>query len=320
MEYNEAACTQYAFFIPTSWISNNCGGVTSVTAWRSHVGVMLQDQKCDFELSDSLIVDCDIGFDGNYQFSRETRHVSEYVVNTVFVGKSLAVGACPAVRVMGFVVPSFTWDRKIMAWTMPTPFICIYCGNTLPWESHFTQAGGPFVDVFMENATFSDFSCPSSFALTMHPDEMDLTVPVRGTGFRWSRVPAAQRIWLGTGQRPQFIDLDGTLLGAAAKGMHLLGPGAAPYNIPSCTVDAASGGFLCPVQYGRAQLVNVDMANHNAASRMIGSTLLVITDPSSVNPSGSNKSLWQEKDIKDGPCINGCAAPARCMPGRPSPT
>ncbi len=234
---NEAVGANVGFLIrPTS----GCVLVTDLTAWKcSHIGILVLEAGNALRVANSMVADSHIGLSMRFAGRSKSLMWNE-VINTTFVGTSLASTcnasfACRAMTIddklgsncssmfrsfrrVGFVVPQYVSDAALLPGDPDGPF---YAGGwmqfALPWDKHFGPSAGPYSASRLINTRFVNFNqseCgQASFAISMNPGEYDLTVPVFATNVTWSEVDQSSKIWLGSGPRPLFNDLDGSLLG-----------------------------------------------------------------------------------------------------------
>jgi hypothetical protein len=287
MADNEAVGANVGFFIrPTS----GCVLVTDLTVWKSsHIGILVLDAGNALRVANSMVADSHIGLSMRFSGTSKSLMWNE-VINTTFVGTSLASTCnasltCRAITMddklgvqcnsvfrsfhrVGYVVPQYVGDNAIENGDSDALF---YAGgwmhSALPWGRHFGPSAGPYSASRLLNSRFVNFhqnECNlKSFAISMNPGEFDLTVPVFANNVTWSDVDQSSKIWLGSGRRPLFNDLDGSLLGNGPDSQLMTEAMAAEMSVcaPSIAWKTSTGSpaFLCrSLRIRSASLQNVD--------------------------------------------------------------
>jgi hypothetical protein len=339
MADNEAVGANVGFLIrPTS----GCVLVTDLTAWKSsHIGILVLDAGSALRVANSMVADSHIGLSMRFSGTSKSLMWNE-VINTTFVGTSLA-STCDAsltcrtmtlddklgvhcnsmfrsFRRVGFVVPQYVSDVAIENGDSDGPF---YAGGwmcaALPWDKHFgpsagQERGGPYSASRLINTQFVNFhqsECSlASLAISMNPGEFDLTVPVYASKVTWSGVDQSSRIWLGSGPRPLFYDLDGSLLGNGPDSQLMTEAMAAEMSMctPSIAWNTSSGSpaYLCrSLRIRSASLQNVDRTTSSSGN--------VMSELSIIRKSSNDRTTIHGHDIECGlsiACLHGNAARA----------
>jgi hypothetical protein len=318
---NEAVGANVGFFIrPTS----GCVLVTDVTVWKSsHIGILVLDAGSALRVANSMVADSHIGLSMRFVGKSKSLMWNE-VIDTTFVGTSLASTcsaslSCRAMtlddqlgvrcnsvfrsfRRVGFVVPQYVLDIALLPGDSDGPF---YAGGwllkALPWDKHFGPSGGPYAASRLINTRFVNFhqsDCSqASLAISMNPGEMDLTVPVFAQNVTWSGVDQSSKIWLGSGRRPLFNDLDGSLLGNVPDSLLMTEATAADMSLcaPSIAWNTSSGSpaYLCQnLRIRSASLQNVD--------RTVSLTSNVMSELSVIRKSSNDRTTVYGNDIDCG--------------------
>jgi hypothetical protein len=342
MADNEAVGANVGFLIrPTS----GCVLVTGLTAWKSsHIGILVLDAGNAFRVANSMVSDSHIGLSMRFNGMSNSLMWNE-VINTTFVGSSLASTCnasltCRAItlddklgvhcnsmfssfRRVGFVVPQYVSDNAFgtvdgVFLKGPVDAAPFFAGGwmhaALPWDKRFgssagQEGGGPYSASRLINTQFVNFyqsECSlASVAISMNPGEFDLTVPVFANNITWSGVDQSSKIWLGSGPRPLFYDLDGSLLGNGPDSQLMTEAMAAEMSLctPSVTWKTPSGSpaYVCrSLRIRSAALQNVD--------RTTSSSVNVMSELSIIRKSSNDRTTVHGNDIS-------CGLSLKCLQG-----
>jgi hypothetical protein len=311
MADNEAAGVMTGVNVLPRGTPSRCILVTGFTVWKAaHMGIYPSSiRNNDIRVTNSVLADNHMAF---FPFLSHygTTPISALLQNVTIVGTSPASATCaqsslcrtvgnwnkfgtmcdsavgPSSRRVGVVIPIINNDAKTKTFESENTWIgqTDWFGCALKWDERFGVAAGPFYRFAMDRVTFSGFNdteCGGSLAsaaITLHPGEVDGSVPVFGSNVVWDGIPATARFRLPPGNvRPLITDSDGTLL-ESGPGATLLGVGAETVAETLCRADARyRGAVLCPgnlsLPFRNAMLQSID-AIQGTDANVLGPTTI----------------------------------------------